>query len=183
MSRYLRANVKGATYFFTVVTERRQRILTNHDVREVLRAAIVKVRASYPFEINAWVLLPDHLHCIWTLPEGDADFSTRWRLIKREVTVAVGANYFREEFQTERRAQKQQGTIWQHRFWEHLIRDDNDYAAHMDYLHFNPVKHGLVKTANEWPWSSFHRLVNEGVYLSNWSGEGAEAIDLKHDEG
>jgi putative transposase len=182
MSRYRRANVKGATYFFTVVTERRQSILTNEDVRHALRAAIVKVRASHPFEIDAWVLLPDHLHCIWTLPEGDADFSTRWRLIKREVTVAVGANYFREEFQTERRAQKQHGTIWQQRFWEHLIRDDGDFATHMDYLHFNPVKHGLVKTVNEWPWSSFHRLVNDGVYPSNWGGEGSDAIVLKHDE-
>ena len=182
MSRYRRANIKGATYFFTVVTERRQSILMNEDVREALRAAIVKVRTSHPFEIEAWVLLPDHLHCIWTLPEGDADFSTRWRLIKREVTVAIGAKYFREEFQTERRAQKQQGTIWQQRFWEHLIRDDDDFAVHMDYLHFNPVKHGLVKTVNEWPWSSFHRLVNDGVYLSNWGGEGSDAIVLKHDE-
>nr|WP_315472170.1 transposase [uncultured Undibacterium sp.] len=182
MSRYRRANIKGATYFFTVVTERRQSILTNEDVRDALRAAIVKVRASHPFEIDAWVLLPVHLHCIWTLPEGDADFSTRWRLIKREVTVAVGANYFREEFQTERRAQKQQGTIWQQRFWEHLIRDDDDFAAHMDYLHFNPVKHGLVKTVNAWSWSSFHRLVNDGVYPSNWGGEGSNAIVLKHDE-
>ncbi|MBI1834414.1 MAG: transposase [Burkholderiales bacterium] len=183
MSHYRRVNVNGATYFFTVVTERRQRILTNDDVREALRAAIIKVRSTHPFEINAWVLLPDHLHCIWTLPEGDADFSTRWRLIKREVTVAIGAQYFRHDFQTERRSQKQQGTIWQHRFWEHLIRDDGDFAAHMDYLHFNPVKHGLVKTANEWPWSSFHRLVKDDVYPLSWGGEGLPTIILPHDEG
>ena len=183
MSRYRRADLKGAAYFFTVVTERRQRILTNDDVREALRAAIIKVRSTYPFEINAWVLLPDHLHCIWTLPEGDADFSTRWRLIKREVTVAIGAQYFRVDFQTVRRSQKQQGTIWQHRFWEHLIRDDGDFAAHMDYLHFNPVKHGLVKTANEWPWSSFHRLVKDDVYPLNWGGEGLPTIIPPHDEG
>lgn len=156
-----------------MVTERRQAILTNEDVRVALRAAIIKVRESYPFTIEAWVLLPDHLHCIWTLPEGDADFSTRWRLIKREVTLAIGANYFRADFQTERRKQKQQGTIWQHRFWEHLIRDESDFAAHMDYVHVNPVKHGLAKTVNEWPWSSFHRLVKQGNYSSNWTGDDA----------
>lgn len=182
MSRYRRANVQGATYFFTVVTERRQPILTNQDVRSALRAAILEVRSTHPFEIDAWVLLPDHLHCIWTLPEGDADFSTHWQLIKREVTVAIGAKYFREDLHTDRRAQKQQGTIWQQRFWEHFIRDDNDYAAHMDYLHFNPVKHGLVKTVNEWPWSSFHRLVNEDVYQTNWSGDGIKSLVLGHDE-
>ena len=156
-----------------MVTERRQAILTNEDVRVALRAAIIKVRESHPFIIEAWVLLPDHLHCIWTLPEGDADFSTRWRLIKREVTLAIGANYFRADFQTERRKQKQQGTIWQHRFWEHLIRDESDFAAHMDYVHVNPVKHGLAKTVNEWPWSSFHRLVKQGNYSSNWTGDDA----------
>ena len=124
----------------------------------------------------------DHLHCIWTLPEGDADFSTRWRLIKRQVTVAIGGKYFREDLNSDRRTQKQQGTIWQQRFWEHLIRDDNDYSAHMDYLHFNPVKHRLVKTVNDWPWSSFHRLANEDIYAFNWSGEGVEALLLNHDD-
>ncbi|MDO8178548.1 MAG: transposase [Undibacterium sp.] len=103
MSKYRRADIQGVTYFFTVVTKRRQAILTNDDVRVALRAAIITVRESHPFIIEAWVLLPDHLHCIWTFPEGDADFSTRWRLIKREVTLAIGANYFRADFQTERR--------------------------------------------------------------------------------
>jgi putative transposase len=181
MSNYRRANMKGATYFFTVVTERRQAILVKDDVREALRAAIIKVRESYPFTIDAWVLLPDHLHCIWTLPEGDADFSTRWRLIKREVTLAIGATYFREDFYTERRKQKQQGTIWQHRFWEHLIRDESDFAAHMDYLHFNPVKHGLVKAVSEWPWSSFHRLVKQKTVSLNWGGNDAFPLHLNED--
>lgn len=116
------------------------------------------------------------------MPEGDADFSTRWRLIKRQVTVAIGGKYFREDLNSDRRTQKQQGTIWQQRFWEHLIRDDNDYSAHMDYLHFNPVKHRLVKTVNDWPWSSFHRLANEDIYAFNWSGEGVEALLLNHDD-
>ena len=161
-----------------MVTVRRQTILTNDDVRVALRAAIITVRESHPFIIEAWVLLPDHLHCIWTLPEGDADFSTRWRLIKREVTLAIGANYFRADVQTEHRKQKQQGTIWQHRFWEHLIRDESDFAAHMDYVHVNPVKHGLAKTVNEWPWSSFHRLVKQGRYSSNWGGDDAIQLNL-----
>ena len=130
-----------------------------------------KVRATHPFEIDAWVFLPDHLHCIWTLPEGDADFSTRWRLIKREVKIAIRAKYFREEYQTKRCTKKQQGTIWQQGFWEHLIRDDNDLSAHRDYLHFNPVKHGLVKAVCEWPWSSFHRLVREDSYPPTWGND------------
>lgn len=170
MSRYRRANIAGATYFFTVVTERRQAILTNPDMRAALRAAIQKVRATHPFEIDAWVLLPDHLHCIWTLPDGDADFSTRWRMIKREVTVACGKAYLRDDLLTERRIQKQNGTIWQHRFWEYLIRDEEDFRAHMDYLHFNPVKHGLVQNVIDWPWSSFHRWVARDVYPGAWGG-------------
>jgi putative transposase len=178
MSKYRRANMKGATYFFTVVTERRQAILTNDDVRVALRAAIIKVRESHPFTIEAWVLLPDHLHCIWTLPEGDADFSTRWRLIKREVTLAIGASYFREDLHTERRKHKQQGTIWQHRFWEHLIRDESDFTAHIDYLLFNPVKHGLTKTVSEWLWSSFHRLVEQGIYSSSWGEDDSIRLNL-----
>jgi putative transposase len=178
MSNYRRANIKGASYFFTVVTERRQAILTNDDVRNALRNAILKVRESHPFNIDAWVLLPDHLHCIWTLPEGDADFSTRWRLIKREVTFSIGEKYFQENLQTERKKLKQQGTIWQNRFWEHLIKDENDFSTHMDYLHFNPVKHGLVEKVNQWPWSTFHRLVEQGVYPIDWGGSGDFGLDL-----
>lgn len=86
------------------------------------------------------------------------------------MTAAIGAEYLCADFQTERRIQKQQGAIWQHRFWEHLIRDDKDFAAHMDYLYFNPVKHGLVNAVCEWSWSSFHRLVNEGVHVHDWGG-------------
>jgi putative transposase len=179
MSNYRRANIKGASYFFTVVTERRQAILTNDDVRNALRNAILKIRESHPFHIDAWVLLPDHLHCIWTLPEGDADFSSRWRLIKREVTVSIGKKYFQENLQTERKKLKQQGTIWQNRFWEHLIKDENDFSRHMDYLHFNPVKHGLVEKVNQWPWSTFHRLVEQGVYPIDWGDSVDFGLDLK----
>lgn len=117
MSYYRRAQIPGGTYFFTVVTAGRQKILTNPDIRVALRAAIAKVRLTHPFIINGWILLPDHLHCIWTLPEGDADFSTRWRWIKREVSVTCGKNYLNPELLSARRIKKQCSTLWQHRFW------------------------------------------------------------------
>lgn len=174
MSRYRRAAVPGGSYFFTVVTERRQPILIDPAVRLALREAIVSVRQTLPFSIDGWVLLPDHLHAIWTLPDGDADFSNHWRLIKRHVTQVCGPDYLRRDFLTKRRSVKQCGTLWQHRFWEHLIRDERDFRQHMDYLHANPVKHGLVDAAIDWQWSSFHRWVRRGVYPSDWAGRDDE---------
>ena len=171
MARYRRAVVAGGSYFFTVVTERRQPILTEEPIRRALRDGIVYVRDRYPFDIDAWVLLPDHLHTIWTLPEGDADFATRWRLIKTSVTKACGQLYTQPNLLTARRTAKKCGTLWQHRYWEHLLRDDADFKHHMDYLHFNPVKHGLVQRVCDWPFSSFHRWVKDGVYPLNWAGE------------
>ncbi|WP_348946411.1 transposase [Chitinibacter sp. FCG-7] len=170
MSCYRRSNVAGGSYFFTVVTERRQRILTDDVFRLALREAIHQVRRERPFQIEAWVLLPDHLHTIWTLPVGDADFATRWRLIKSAVTRSVGEHYFRSTWQTRRREHKRCGTIWQHRYWEHLLKDEDDFRHHVDYVHFNPVKHGLVARACDWPYSTFHRLVAQGVYPEGWSG-------------
>ncbi|MBK9615164.1 MAG: transposase [Uliginosibacterium sp.] len=175
MSRYRRAEVAGASYFFTVVTERRQPVLLGEDVRCALREAIETVRVKRPFVIDAWVLLPDHLHAIWTLPEGDMDFSTRWRLIKAYVTRRCGEKYHRPEWLTARRAAKHCGTLWQHRYWEHLLRDDKDFERHMDYVHFNPVKHDHVKTVSDWPYSSFHRWVKAGVYGLDWVGDGSES--------
>jgi putative transposase len=179
MSRFRRARVPGGCYFFTVVTERRQPILANDDMRLALREAITRVRQVLPFRINAWVLLPDHLHTIWTLPEGDADFSNRWRLIKRHVTRTCGPAYLRPDFLTPRRSAKQCGTLWQHRFWEHLIRDERDFRQHMDYLHANPLKHGYVACAADWPWSSFHRCVRQGIYPADWAGGAGN--DAVHD--
>jgi len=170
MSHYRRAEVAGGEYFFTVVTERRQRILTDPPMRHALRAAIETVRARRPFRIDGWVLLPDHLHAIWTLPPGDADFATRWRLIKTHVTRCCGADYFRADWLTARRANKRCGTLWQHRYWEHLLRDETDTRHHLDYLHWNPVKHGLVPHVADWPWSSFHRYVAQGTYPADWGG-------------
>ena len=178
MSRYRRSTTTGATFFFTVVTYRRQRILTDEVVRRALRDAIVRVRERYPFTVDAWVLLPDHLHCLWTLPSGDAYFGVRWGWIKRLVTRTVAADYAREDEQNASRVARRESTIWQRRFWEHQIRDEADFAAHMDYVHFNPVKHGLVNAVLDWPYSTFHRDVREGVYPADWGVR--DALLTKH---
>ncbi len=181
MSHYRRARTPGGSFFFTVVTERRQKILTNADVRCALREGIQQVRQTLPFNIDGWVLLPDHMHCIWTLPADDADFSTRWRMVKRHVTVACGKHYFRPELMTARRTEKQCGTLWQPRYWEHCLREDEDVRAHLDYLHWNPVKHGLVEHVAEWPWSSFHRYAASGVYSRDWGGSVANDKLISYD--
>jgi putative transposase len=170
MSRYRRADVPGGSYFFTVVTERRQPILTASALRTALRESVETVRVTRPFRIVGWVLLPDHLHAIWTLPEGDADYATRWRLIKAGVTRRCGALFGDARYLTARRAAKGCGTLWQHRYWEHLLRDERDFRQHLDYLHHNPVKHGLVTAVKDWPWSSFHRWVGQGRYPEDWAG-------------
>ncbi|WP_300672425.1 transposase [Desulfoluna sp.] len=172
MSNYSRASTPGASFFFTVITHRRQPVLCEEPVRAALRTSIQRVREVAPFSIEAWVLLPDHLHCIWTLPEGDADFSSRWSRIKRHVTICCGDLFPRQGFTTKSRKARQEGTLWQRRFWEHRIRDERDFETHMDYIHFNPVKHGVVERVADWPWSTFHRYVNSEVYAPHWGGGG-----------
>lgn len=133
-----------------------------------LRDAIRAVRAIRPFTIDAWVLLPDHLHCIWTMPEDDADFSQRWSQIKHRVSYACGEAYaMRPSVSGLKRGE---ATIWQRRFWEHRIRDDRDMERHMDYIHFNPVKHGHVQQAIAWPYSTLRRYVDAGWYPEDWAG-------------
>ncbi len=129
MTRYRRAVVGGGTYFFTVVTFRRRRFLTDEEPRRWLREAIEATRRDWPFRIDAWVLLPDHLHCIWTLPEGDADYSTRWVLIKGGFTKQAKGLLLREDWLTDSKRKHREGTVWQRRFWEHVIRDDRDYKT------------------------------------------------------
>jgi len=167
MPNYRRANVTGGTYFFTVVTYRRQTFLCDDDVRMALRNGIEQTRKRYPFEIDAWVLLPDHLHAIWTLPTGDADFGKRWSMIKRHVTKHC-ARLKRDEWLNDSKRKRMESTVWQRRFWEHQIRDEWDYEKHVDYIHFNPVKHGHVKYVNEWPYSTFHRYVKNNIYPTDW---------------
>ncbi|GMR20536.1 MAG: transposase [Gammaproteobacteria bacterium] len=170
MANYRRARTPGACYFFTVVTYRRQGILTLPGSRQALRRAIHDTRTHHPFEINAWVLLPDHLHCIWTLPENDHDFSRRWGLIKAQFSKAMKSQLHIEQWLNPSRRKKRESTIWQHRFWEHQIRDEQDYRNHMDYIHYNPVKHGLVTQTKDWPYSTFHRYVQKGSYPVDWGG-------------
>ncbi|MCG6861175.1 MAG: transposase [Chromatiaceae bacterium] len=176
MTRYRRALVGGGTYFFTVVTYRRRRFLTDAEPQRWLREAIEATRADHSFDIDAWVLLPDHLHCIWTLPEGDADFATRWSLIKTRFTKKARALLQREDWMTPSKRKHREGTIWQRRFWEHVIRDQRDFVNHVNYVHYNPVKHGLVKRASDWPFSSFHRYVDAGLYSRGW-GDGILGVD------
>lgn len=173
MSNYRRANVTGGTYFFTVVTYRRQPFLCDDDVRNALRDGIKQIRQRFPFEIDAWVLLPDHLHCIWTLPKGDADFGKRWSMIKRYVSKHC-TRLKRDDWMNESKHKRMESTVWQRRFWEHKIRDERDFEKHMDYIHFNPVKHGHVKNVSDWPCSTFHRYVKKGTYSVDWGG-GVEA--------
>ena len=170
MPNYRRSNFGGGTYFFTVNTHRRQPFLTDPDVRAALKQGINQIRQTLPFAIDAWVLLPDHLHCIWSLPEGDADFSTRWRVIKTVVTQQCGERLDNDALLSRRRVRKGQSTLWQQRFWEHLIRDERDFAAHVDYIHWNPVKHGHAQHVVDWPYSSFHRYVRNGVLPPAWTG-------------
>jgi putative transposase len=170
MSRYRRAD-SGTTFFFTVIAYHRRPILCDTVIRTALRDAIQKVRVTQPFMIDSWVLLPDHLHCIWTLPAGDTDFSQRWSQIKRRVSVACGARYRMRG--SDAAMARGESTIWQRRFWEHRIRSDTDLQRHMDYVHFNPVKHGHVQQAAQWPYSSFGRYVKAGVYAQDWGGTDA----------
>jgi putative transposase len=167
MPNYRRAVVPGATYFFTVNLLRRQSndLLTRHI--ELLREVIRSVKHRHPFFIHAWVVLPDHMHCIWELPTGDSDFSTRWRLIKSDFSKVLPLV---ERRSATRMARGERG-IWQRRFWEHLIRDERDFTAHMDYVHINPVKHGYVTRVADWPHSTFHGLVEEGIYAPDWAGD------------
>ncbi len=167
----------GLKLFFTVVACRRQPILCDEAIRNALRAAIASVRSAHLFVIDAWVLLPDHLHCVWTLPEGDADFLTRWRLIKRAVSLACRGSYRRTDWVTASKLKHRESTIWQRRFWEHQIRDDLDLQRHVDYIHYNPVKHGHVARVADWPYSTFHRYVQRGIYPPDWAGGADDSGD------
>jgi len=175
MSNYRRAKTKGGTYFFTVVSYRRQKILCHENVRQALREGIREVQKTHPFIIDGWVLLPDHLHCIWTLPPDDADFGIRWAMIKRFVTKQC--NWLRRsDLMTASKRKRKESTLWQRRFWEHQIRDELDYEKHMDYIHYNPVKHGFTTAVKDWPYSTFHRYVKEGIYDENWAEDAILSI-------
>ncbi|MCD6527709.1 MAG: transposase [Desulfuromonas sp.] len=173
---YRRSHTPGGSFFFTLVTENRRPIFASKEAVAVLREAMRHVKNSRPFDINAAVIFPDHIHCIWTLPPDDADFSTRWRLIKTWFTKHCDPS-LRDNPNRVRTAKGGQ-SIWQQRYWEHQLRDEQDFIRHVEYIHFNPVKHGLVASVNEWPYSSFHRYVDEGNYPSNWGADVVEYLDV-----
>ena len=158
MSQYKRCYQSGGYYFFTLVTYQRRPIFSNPENVKHLKISMNRVKKKYPFFLNAIVILPDHLHCLWKLPENDKDFSTRWRLIKR---------YFSMEMNTLINHRKEK-EVWQRRFWEHVIRNEDDWQKHMDYIHYNPVKHGLAKSPGDWQHSSFNYWVENGLYEKNW---------------
>jgi putative transposase len=168
MSRYKRFYQKGGCYFFTVVTYERRNIFASAANIQRLRAALRHVMSRRPFDIEAVVILPDHLHCVWLLPEEDADFSTRWRLIKHHFSTNI-------KLPVNRRREKK---VWQRRFWEHLIRDENDLHRHYDYIHYNPVKHGYVERPGDWPHSSFLKEVKRGWYTEDWGKQEPDTIKL-----
>jgi len=171
MPNYRRAKISGGTFFFTIVLADRSSNLLLEGI-DCLRRAYRIVQERRPFETVAICVLPDHLHAVWVLPEHDTDFATRWNLIKGGFSRNFDARS-RSQSKTLRREKG----IWQRRYWEHAIRDDADLERHVDYIHFNPVKHGHVTRVADWPHSSFHRFVERGLLTADWGG------DLKEIEG
>ncbi|WP_295455956.1 transposase [uncultured Thiodictyon sp.] len=164
MTDYRRLYIPGATYFFTVVTEGRHPLLVSPAAIDRLRESFRYALECRPFRFDAVVILPDHLHAIWTLPTGDDNFSERWRLVKYRFSHrSPPTDVTRRSL-----AEKREKGLWQRRFWEHCIRDDADFGRHLDYLHYNPVKHGLAGRAADWPYSSFPRFVALDVYPMDW---------------
>ena len=166
MSDYRRARVPGGTYFFTVVTHDRRPLFQDAANVGLLRQAFAWTKARRPFSIDAVVVLPDHLHCVWKLPESDDDFSGRWRAIKQFVSRQIEAPL----------SSRGEKLVWQRRFWEHLIRDEDDWRRHLDYIHYNPVKHGLVDAPEDWPYSSFTAAIEKGWYEPGWGRTEPERI-------
>jgi putative transposase len=164
MSTYRRHRVPGGSYFFTVnLCDRNSRLLVTEI--DKLRHAVSTAREQHPFHIDAWVVLPNHLHCLWTLPPDDTQFPIRWQTIKATFSRSVRP----PEERRPSLIRKREAGIWQRRYWEHTIRDDRDYAAHMDYIHFNPVKHGLTTHPADWPFSTFRRCAALGLYPATWA--------------
>jgi putative transposase len=168
MPDYRRLYRPGGTYFFTLVTHERIKILTSDLARDCLRSAFVECQHTRPFDIPAIVLLPDHLHCIWTLPDGDEDYSPRISLIKSHFTRQWSAGSGFESSISASRIKRHERGIWQRRFWEHTITSQDDFNQHLDYIHYNPVKHGLISCPHAWPYSSFAKWVAQNGYDSTW---------------
>ena len=168
MPNYKRNYVPGGTYFFTVVTHERRPFLTSELARTCLREAIEKEQKKRPFDLFAIVLLPDHLHAIWTLPPDDHDYSVRWAAIKENFTRQYLKKGGSEGGVSRSRKKHRERAVWQRRFWEHTCRDEDDLKRFLDYLHWNPCKHRLVESVKEYSWSTFQKFVKLGEYEENW---------------
>lgn len=168
MSDYRRYFVPGGTYFFTVVTARRAPLFDDGRARRLLGSLTRRCFAKYPVQVIAVVLLPDHLHTLWALPRGDIRYSLRWSWIKGHFSRQWLASGGREQARAGAQIREGRRSVWQRRFWEHTIRDEDDLEAHFDYIHYNPVKHGYAVRPRDWRWSSFHRWVTRGHYQINW---------------
>ena len=166
MSRYRRLKIEGGAFFFTLtLADRGSNLLVRHIER--LRSAYAEVEKRHPFETVAICILPDHIHALWQLPEGDADYASRWNLFKSGFSRGFPADQTRS---LSKIAKREKG-IWQRRYWEHAIRDERDFERHVDYIHYNPVKHRLVTRVADWPFSSFHRYVAQGLLPGDWAGD------------
>ena len=179
MMQYRRAFIPGGTYFFTVVTYERQKIFISQETVNLLHESFRHVLRTRKFQIVASVILPDHFHMIWTLPENDSDFPTRWRLIKTYFSVHYHPSVILS--QSASRDKKQELPVWQRRYWEHFIRDETDLKNHVDYIHYNPVKHGFCENPIEWPYSSFKKFMDEGFYPPDWTFQ-ASSNQIDFDE-
>lgn len=180
MADYRRYRVDGGVYFFTLVTRNRFRLFDSPAARTQLGNVLRDCQERWPFQIDAIVLLPEHLHTIWTLPQNDARYSQRWAWIKKEFTKAWRQSGGIEQRISLKRQQRGDGGIWQPRFWEHTIQNEHDFDRHFDYIHYNAVKHGHVRCPKDWPHSSFHRWVERGVYEANWGC--SDLGELKFDD-
>lgn len=165
--RYRRIFEPGASYFFTVVTYARRPLFDDPANVDLLHGSIAEVKSRHPFEIDAYVILPDHLHMVWSLPAGDSNYSMRWNLAKAVFTRKYARRHPMPKRSASRMAKREQA-VWQRRFWEHLIRDEEDFSNHLDYIHLNPVEHGLVTQPALWLHSSFAAWVEYGRYDQNW---------------
>ena len=168
MPEYRRAHIPGSSVFLTLITYQRQKIFLPLENIDRLRQACDLMMTEKPFTIDAAVILPEHIHFLWTLPPDDPDYSYRVRRMKVLFTRALrGVNNLPDDV-CESRKKHRESDVWQRRFYEHTIRDEVDLRKHLDYLHFNPVKHGLVKCVHDWQYSSFHRGVRRGEYDVKW---------------
>ncbi len=171
MPDYRRVYQPGGTYFFTTVTNHRIPIFADSRANDLLMNVFHDVARKYPFETIAYCILPDHIHTIWTLPEDTADFSIRWSAIKAIFSMRYQERMGKIIPNNPSKTSKRESGIWQRRFWEHLIRNQNDLNTHIDYIHFNPIKHRLVTKLVDWKWSSFQQFVKDGYYEECWADE------------